>query len=141
MAINTYKTYLMHKVSSSWEKLIDIKDFPDLGSAPENLETTSLSDSMKTYIPGIQDAGGALTFTCNYDKDDYSDLLDMEGTEENFAVWFGGTADSQGEIQPDGSEGKWSFKGYLSVFPTGKGVNEVHEMTVSIMPSSIIKPE
>ena len=34
MAISTYKAFLMHKgsgVSDEWEKLIDIKDFPDLG--------------------------------------------------------------------------------------------------------------
>ena len=40
MAINTYKVFLMQKVESTYEKLIDIKDFPDLGGAPEMLETT-----------------------------------------------------------------------------------------------------
>lgn len=33
MAISTYKVYLMHKASASgdYTKLVDIKDFPDLG--------------------------------------------------------------------------------------------------------------
>lgn len=33
MAISTYKTFLMYKASggSTYSKLIDIKDFPDLG--------------------------------------------------------------------------------------------------------------
>lgn len=33
MAISSYKTYLMYKASDSgtYTKLIDIKDFPDLG--------------------------------------------------------------------------------------------------------------
>ena len=30
MATSTYMTYLMHKNSSTWEKLIDIQEFPDL---------------------------------------------------------------------------------------------------------------
>ena len=33
MAISTYGIYLMHKTSTTYEKLIDIKDFPDLGGA------------------------------------------------------------------------------------------------------------
>ena len=40
MAISTYKIFLMQKNTSAWEKLIDIKEFPDLGGAPEMLETT-----------------------------------------------------------------------------------------------------
>ena len=65
MAINTYKVFLMQKVESTYEKLIDIKDFPDLGGAPEMLETTTLSDKMQTYIPGIQNID-ALEFSSNY---------------------------------------------------------------------------
>ena len=70
MAISTYKIFLMMKKDASYEKLIDIKDFPDLGGAPEMLETTTLSDKMQTYIPGIQSLD-ALEFTANYTKDDF----------------------------------------------------------------------
>lgn len=31
MAISTYKVFLMKKSGTSYSKLIDIKDFPDLG--------------------------------------------------------------------------------------------------------------
>ena len=56
MAISTYKVFLMKKADSGeqWSKLIDIKEFPDLGGEPEMLETTTLSDNMQTYIAGIQ---------------------------------------------------------------------------------------
>ena len=64
MAISTYKVFLMKKTSETWSKLIDIKDFPDLGGSPELLETTTLSDKMQTYIPGIQSLD-ALEFTAN----------------------------------------------------------------------------
>ena len=46
MAISTYKVFLMKKAASggTYSKVVDIKDFPDLGGAPEMLETTTLSD-------------------------------------------------------------------------------------------------
>ena len=69
MAISTYKIFLMMKETSTYTKLVDIKDFPDLGGAPEMLETTTLSDKMQTYIPGIQSID-ALEFTANYTKTD-----------------------------------------------------------------------
>ena len=96
MAISTYKVFLMKKTSDTWSKLIDIKDFPDLGGSPELLETTTLSDKMQTYIPGIQSLD-ALEFTANYTKEDYSTLKALEGVENDYAVWFGGT-ESSGEI-------------------------------------------
>lgn len=138
MAISTYKVFLMKKGSSddTYEKVIDIKDFPDLGGAPEMLETTTLSDKMQTYIPGIQSLD-ALEFTANYTKTDYTTLKALEGKEESYAVWFGGT-ESGGVLTPTGSDGKFEFKGQLSAFPVGGGVNEVVDMTVTIAPSTPI---
>ena len=86
MAISTYKVFLMKSTDGiTFEKLIDIKDFPDLGGAPEMLETTTLSDSMQTYIPGIQSLD-ALEFTANYTKDDFDSLKELEGTEYTYTV-------------------------------------------------------
>lgn len=136
MAISTYKVFLMMKDTSAYKKLVDIKDFPDLGGAPEMLETTTLSDKMQTYIPGIQSLD-ALEFTANYTKEDFAKLKVLEGQEKEFAVWFGG-AESSGTMTPDGSDGKFEFKGQLSVFPVGGGVNEVVDMTITIAPSTPI---
>lgn len=137
MAISTYKVFLMKKTDEAWAKLIDIKDFPDLGGAPEMLETTTLSDKMQTYIPGIQSLD-ALEFTANYTKDDYTALKALEGIENEYAVWFGGT-EAGGIVTPTGSDGKFAFKGQLSAFPVGGGVNEVVDMTVTIAPSTPIE--
>ena len=136
MAISTYKVFLMKKTSDTWGKLIDIKDFPDLGGSPELLETTTLSDKMQTYIPGIQSLD-ALEFTANYTKNDYTTLKELEGVENDYAVWFGGT-ESGGVITPTGNDGKFSFKGALSVYTSGGGVNEVVDMTITIAPSTPI---
>ena len=129
MAISTYGIQLMYKSgeASTYSKLIDIKDFPDLGGAPEMLETTTLSDNMQTYIPGIQSLD-ALEFTANYTLADFKKIKAMEGKDTAFAVWFGA----------EGADGKFEFNGQISAFPVGGGVNEVVGMTISIAPSTPI---
>lgn len=138
MAISTYKAFLMKGTGSTptWEKLIDIKDFPDLGGSPEMLETTTLSDGAQTYIPGIQSLD-ALEFTANYTKEGYTDLASLAGVDGQYAVWFGGT-EAGGVVTPTGSDGKFAFNGQLSVFVAGGGVNEVVDMTITIAPSTVI---
>ena len=136
MAISTYKIFLMQKEDSSWTKVVDIKEFPDLGGAPEMLETTTLSDKMQTYIPGIQSLD-SLEFTANYTLNDYKKLKALEGTENEYAVWFGGD-ETSGSLTPSGTDGKFTFKGQLSVYANGGGTNEVVEMTITIAPSSVI---
>ena len=136
MATSTYKSFLMHKVAEKWEKLIDIKSYPDLGGAPELLETTTLSDPMTTNIMGIQSLD-ALEFECNYTLDKYTELKEMEGVDKEFAVWLGGT-DASGTVTPTGEDGKFEFGGQLSVYVNGGGVNEVRNMTVSIAASTPI---
>lgn len=138
MLTSSYKTFLMYKAASASEytKLVDIKDFPDLGGAPEMLETTTLSDNMQTFIEGIQ-SQDALEFTANYDLETYTTLNNLKGTQTDFAVWFGGTGDGT-NLTPTGSEGKFEFKGLLTPRVVGKGVNEVREMIISIAPSTPI---
>ena len=137
MAISTYKIFLMvSEDGSKYDKLIDIKSFPDLGGAPEMLETTTLSDAMQTYIPGIQSLD-ALEFEANYTKADFAKLKAMEGTEKQYAVWFGGTGEGE-TLTPTGSDGKFKFKGQLSVYPVGSGVNEVVNLNINIAPSTPI---
>ena len=139
MATSTYKTFLMHKGSSesAFQKLVDITEFPDLGGEPEFLDTTTLSDKMRTFILGIQNNEG-MVFSANYDKSDYTALKALEGQEEDYAVWFGGTDANDGTVTPSGTDGKFSFKGQLSVRVTGAAVNEVRGMSISIAPSTTI---
>lgn len=134
MAINTYGSYLMHSTDgTTYTKLIDIKDYPDMIEAPEQLDATTLSDPMRVYIPGIKDVSGAIEFTANYSASDFAAVQALEGTEGFFAVWFGENAGV-----PDGSKGKFSFKGYPYASKAGGGVNEVSDMKVGIIPSTEI---
>lgn len=106
-------------------KKVEIKDFPDLGGAPELLETTTLADAMQTFINGIL-SGGAMEFTANYTKADYTAVKADAGTALHYALEFG-TA---------GSEGTFEWQGEHEVWITGAGVNDVVEMKISIAPST-----
>lgn len=123
---STYKTTLAYKSGNAYTKLVDIKDYPDLMQAPDTIETTTLSDAARTYILGIQGAD-ALTFTANYVKSDFSTINGLTG-EQEFQVQFGDS----------GEDGIFSFKGLISVTANGAGVNEVHEMTITIAPTTAI---
>ena len=116
--------------SITWAKLVDIKDFSDLGAAPEPIETTTLSDPARTYIPGIENTEQK-TFTCNYDAAAYDTIYALKDTECDLAVWFG-ASESGGVYTPTGSYGKFVGKGYVSVFVNGGGVNEPVNMTVTL---------
>ena len=139
MARTSYKTFLMKGSGSStvtYSKLCDIKEFPDLGSAPDTIDVTTLSDGQKVYLPDIFDPGN-LEFNANYDPDTYATLKALEGQTNKYAVWFGGT-ESQGVLTPDGSAGKFEFEGQLSVWVKGAGVSAAVDMGISIAPSTKI---
>ncbi|WP_407453565.1 phage tail protein [Methanobrevibacter sp.] len=124
MAISSYKVELHNSATAegTFKKFADIKDFPDLFGEVSNLETTTLSDGMQTFIPGIKQMD-SLAFTLNWDKTIASQIKEMEGTESYWKVIFS-----------DGAE--FSFAGQPSLGVTGKGVDEVLEMTLTIVPST-----
>lgn len=136
MAISTYKTFLMIGDGGSWSKLIDIKEYPDLGGPPEMLDATTMSHGARVYVPGIQETE-ALQFTANYMLNDFETLKALEGTEHDFAVWLGATV-ANDIATPTGVDGKFEFKGLLTVTKNGGGVNEVQNMTITIAPSTVI---
>ena len=130
MAISTYPVSLKYDKSvnetPSWDDVCDIKDFPDLGGAPEMLESTTLSDPSQAFVPGIK-TSQALEFTANYDADDMDAIALLTGTNK-FQLWFGA----------NGASGKFSFSGAISAYVVGAGVNEVVDMKIVIVPSTPI---
>ena len=54
----TMHTYLLYNAGStevpSWKKVVDIKDFPAMGGSPEQIETTTLSNEVSTFVTGVQ---------------------------------------------------------------------------------------
>lgn len=126
MAINTYGISLKWGESAeAAAKVVDIKDFPDLISDPELLETTTLSDAQVTNIPGIK-GSDMLTFTCNYTSADFAKVEKDANKPLHYVLEFS-----------DGS--KFGWQGQHSCGMPGKGVNEVVEFTINIAASSAVE--
>ena len=126
MAINTYGIILKWGESAAaLEKVVDIKDFPDMIGEPEMLETTTLSDAAVTNIPGIR-SSETLTFTCNYTKADFTAVNAEAGKPLHYALEFS-----------DGSKVTW--QGQHTCGLPGKGVNEVVEFTINIAASTSVE--
>lgn len=126
MAKCTNVTYLMYEKSGdpvTFEKLIDITEYPDLGGEKEKLDVTTLSDTKKRTINGIEDTGD-LAFKAWYEKADYEKLLGLQeaGKVGKYQLWFG----------KDGVDGKWEWAGVMAVYPTSGSSNNAREMSFSI---------
>ena len=123
MAISTQGVTLKWGTSAaSLDKVVDIKDFPDLGGAPEMLETTTLSDEMQTYILGIQ-GSDMMEFTANYTKADFQAVVADADTDLYYALDFG-------------TEGTFEWQGQHNAWVVGAGVNAVTEFKIGVAPST-----
>lgn len=80
--------------TTGYTQITEIKSIPELNPEPDNLETTTLEETeWRTYIPGLKDIGGALSFTANLTE---VSMGEWEGVvaaydaaaEENLALWF-----------------------------------------------------
>ena len=138
MATLTKGTFLMKGTgtgSVTYEKLCDITSYPDLNTVPDNIDVTTLSDTMHTYIPALPDTGGTLEFPTWLSKADGAKIDALKDQEVDLAVWIGGT-EQDGVITPDGHILKRAFKGYLNYIITGAGTAEAAPATVAVTPST-----
>ena len=128
MAISTMLATLKWGTDAATvKKVIDIKDFPDLMGEPNMLETTTLSDSAQTFIPGIKSMD-TMNFTFNYTKDDFAAVKADEGKPLHYELAFS-----------DGSAFVWQGSHVATL--AGKGVDEVIEGGISIAPSTSVEPK
>ena len=128
----TMGTYLMYKASggNTYTKLVDIKNFPDLGGEPERVDVTTLSDRVHKYAMGVQDLS-SFSFNANYIAADYQRIAALTGTQTEFTIWIG-DSESGGVYTPTGSDGQWAFTGDISVYKAGGDVNAAQDMTITI---------
>ncbi len=72
----------------------DVKEIPEMNPEPETLETTTLAETeFKTYIEGLKDLGGALSFLANYTselEEAWGELVTEYKTAiaDEKSVWF-----------------------------------------------------
>ena len=144
MAINTYKTFLMKASGTNgttFTKLVDIKTKPRLIGTKEGLDATTMSDPIQIFIDGIItiDQSG-YEFEANWDKTTFTTLKALEGTENKYAVWYGGT-ETNGVATPTGTDGKFTFNGFLTVSDAEASVNAVQNMIINIRPTTGVSTE
>lgn len=122
-ALHTKGTYLKYKTSGGspdYTKLCDIVNYPDMGSTPNKIDSTTLSELvMKTSILGLQESPD-LEFEAMYNPTDYRAVKALKGQKLDLKLAFG-----------DGDEdGAFTWSGQVDVYATGGGVDEVRKMMV-----------
>ena len=129
----TMHTYLLYNAGStdapSWKKVVDIKDFPAMGGSPEQIETTTLSNEVSTFVTGVQSLS-TFEFLANYSVNDYKAVKALQDSAQvyEFALAFG--KPTSGTTFGDLGVFKWN--GQVSAWLEGGGVNAVREMRISI---------
>lgn len=133
MAISTNGTKLFAKKNADTEftELVGMKDFTDMGSKVDRIETTTLSSPAKTYIRGLDDTP-ELEFTFNYENSSDADSalqilqkLSAETTPVDFKLTF-----------PDESYYTWS--GVSSIYVKSGKANAVLEFHLGVTPTTVL---
>lgn len=102
--------------------LTNLQEIPELGGTKESVEITVLSDAAHMYMDGLLNYGDSLDFKFLYEKEQFTTLSGLEGTQ----AWK--------VTLPDGA--MCSFGGSCSVRLDGVGVNAALTYTLSIKPDS-----
>ena len=133
----TMHTYLLYNAGTSsapsWKKVVDIKDFPAMGGSPEQIETTTLSNEVSTFVMGVQSLS-TFEFLANYSVNDYKAVKALQDSAQvyEFALAFGKPTSNT----TFGNLGVFKWNGQLSAWLEGGGVNAVREMRLSISATS-----
>ena len=109
-------------LSQGEKALTNLMEIPALGGAAESIEITTLADAAHMYTDGILNYGDNLAFKFLYEKEQFT-MLDALSGSQSWEVSL-----------PDGA--KCSFTGSSSVQLDAVGVNAALTYTLSIKPDS-----
>ena len=103
---------------------------PELGSSPSRLDATNLASEMMTYIPGLPDHSGELTWTLNADP--------FSESGGNTAVLNALSPDTEYTVVVTKQRLGVSitFTGYVAWAFAAASVNAVQQITLTITPTS-----
>ena len=103
---------------------------PELGSSPSRLDATNLASEMMTYIPGLPDHSGELTWTLNDDP--------FSESGGNTAVLNALSPDTEYTVVVTKQRLGVSitFTGYVAWAFAAASVNAVQQITLTITPTS-----
>ncbi|WP_436654182.1 phage tail tube protein [Lactiplantibacillus plantarum] len=108
---------------TKFDEIGGIKTVPDMGSDPENIDVTDLSDTKKKSVPGIENTS-TLAFTFVYKGSNFATALTHNGDNKQYK-WK--------VTYPDGMTA--SFTGSYTVKMGNVAVNRALEYTISIIVS------
>lgn len=121
--------------TTGYTNIPDVKEVPEMNPEPETLETTTLAETeFKTYIEGLKDLGGALSFLANYTTEletVWTALVSAYQTAktDGKSVWF--------EVKHPGLTKSVFFTGQPSAMGLpAMGVNAVLETNLYITPTN-----
>jgi hypothetical protein len=121
--------------TTGYTNIPDIKEVPEMNPEPETLESTTLAATeYKTYIEGLKDLGGALSFLANFTTElegVWAELVEEYTTAKTtgLSVWF--------EVKHPGLEKSVFFTGQPSAMGLpAMGVNAILETNLYITPTN-----
>ena len=111
---------------SKFEELVEIKDTPDTGSDPEQIEVTTLKRKKKAYVAGREDSPSQ-SFTYNYTEENYFTNVKTycDGEIHDFLV-----------VYPDGTG--TLITGSATTRKNAISLNSAIEATLVITPQDIL---
>lgn len=112
--------------ANSLAELCKIKSYPQLNGEREQIESTDLTDTAQTFVPGVQSVE-SMQFTANFTMAAYTSLKTNALTDGYFELDFGGNA---------GAKATW--EGQYDVYVNEGEVNGLIEMTIVVYPSTVV---
>ena len=123
MAVISKGITLSYKTGSGeFVALTNLQEIPALGGTSEAIEITTLADAAHMYTDGILNYGDSLSFKFLYEKEQFNDLVALDGSN-GWKVAL-----------PDGTT--CAFSGTSSVSLNGVGVNAALTYTLAVKPDS-----
>ena len=123
MAVISKGITLSYKTGEgSFVELTNLQEIPELGGTAEAIEITTLADAAHMYTDGILNYGDSLAFKFLYEKEQFTALHALEGSQ-GWKVAL-----------PDGAN--CTFSGTASVKLDGVGVNAALTYTLAVKPDS-----
>lgn len=130
-----YADSAKERVGLTYTYLSDITGIPSLGSTPNAIDVTTLTDASHKYIEGLMDIGGALEFPCLFSSTligevDTAVLAEEGRTEHEWCVEF-----------PTPIAKRYYFNGTVSLYNDSGDVDSALTGIVAITPSTVIESE
>lgn len=111
--------------ANSLAELCKIKSYPQLNGEREQIESTDLTDTAQTFVPGVQSVE-SMQFSANFTMAAYTSLKTSALTDGFFELDFTSA----------GAKATW--EGQYDVYLNEGEVNGLVEMTVVVYPSTVV---